>query len=557
MTRKEIKKVIDPIIEAISMINKAFHKKITPLLNIIESLFEENATLKSDNQSLKNELNKIKGEQGQPEFKKSKEKAGNNHSSEKERKQRSAKKPRQPKKKKNANITIDRTVICKIDLDELPKDARLQEYKPRIIQDIKIVTDNVKFLRAVYYSPSENKTFIAPLPDAYTGQFGPGVRASTLFFVRECRMTQPILKRFFETFGIDIGSATISRFLTDNHELWHQEKEDILDAGLASSRYHGLDDTSSRVNGKSYYTHILCNDLYTAYFTLPRKDRLTILTMLCRGPLKHQFNQETYDRLVELGLPNKSLQTLQDRSISQEQLLSSEDCHQLLESVFPNLKKQSMYKKYILEASAITYYKSLPRAIDILMTDDAPQFNLLTEQHALCWIHELRHYKKLHPLLDSHQNHLDHFLNQAWDLYQKLLDHKSQPNSTPSSEIENEFDVLFSTQTGYQKMDKRIALTRQKKKALLLALTFPCIPLHNNASELGARSEARYRDIHLQTKNDKGTQAKDTFSTIMQTARKLCVNRYHYLYDRISGTLQMPSLAELIAQKSQTVPDTS
>jgi hypothetical protein len=81
-------------------------------------------------------------------------------------------------------------------------------------------------------------------------------------------------------------------------------------------------------------------------------------------------------------------------------------------------------------------------------------------------------------------------------------------------------------------------------------LKYPQIPLHNNASELGARKQARYRDISLHTQNLKGTQSKDTFMTITETAKKLCVNTFNYIYDRICGICEMPSLAELIALKA-------
>jgi hypothetical protein len=74
--------------------------------------------------------------------------------------------------------------------------------------------------------------------------------------------------------------------------------------------------------------------------------------------------------------------------------------------------------------------------------------------------------------------------------------------------------------------------------------------LHNNDSELGARVEKRRQDVSLQTKSDEGTKAKDSFLTITQTAKKLGVNAYKYIYDRISKTFSMPSLADLILQKS-------
>ena len=47
-----------------------------------------------------------------------------------------------------------------------------------------------------------------------------------------------------------------------------------------------------------------------------------------------------------------------------------------------------------------------------------------------------------------------------------------------------------------------------------------------------------------------GTQAKDTMMTIVQTARKLRVSTYNYLYDRISRANTMPSLSDLIRRRS-------
>tara|TARA_B110000503_G_scaffold64772_1_gene101965 strand:- start:415 stop:654 length:240 start_codon:yes stop_codon:yes gene_type:complete len=38
----------------------------------------------------------------------------------------------------------------------------------------------------------------------------------------------------------------------------------------------------------------------------------------------------------------------------------------------------------------------------------------------------------------------------------------------------------------------------------------------------------------LSCSKENGTKTKDTFTTIVQTTRKLGVNIYHYIYDRIS-----------------------
>ena len=93
---------------------------------------------------------------------------------------------------------------------------------------------------------------------------------------------------------------------------------------------------------------------------------------------------------------------------------------------------------------------------------------------------------------------------------------------------------------------------------MLLVLDYPHIELHNNSAELGARAQARKRDVSLQTKTQTGAEAKDAFMTIVQTAKKLSVNILDYMKDRFSQAYAMPSLADLIRQRThQRISDTS
>ncbi|PAV11006.1 hypothetical protein ASJ81_11620 [Methanosarcina spelaei] len=109
---------------------------------------------------------------------------------------------------------------------------------------------------------------------------------------------------------------------------------------------------------------------------------------------------------------------------------------------------------------------------------------------------------------------------------------------------------MFSTKTGYEQLDERIAKTKENKEHLLKVLILPEIPLHNNAAELAARAKVRKRDVSLQTITEEGTKANDTFMTIVQTAKKLDVSAYQYICDRVSSIFEMPSLAQLIREKS-------
>ncbi len=184
--------------------------------------------------------------------------------------------------------------------------------------------------------------------------------------------------------------------------------------------------------------------------------------------------------------------------------------------------------------------------VQLLICDDAPQFKIITQLLALCWIHDARHYKKLNPYILSNCNLLESFMDIYWDFYSQLLDYQQQPSIEKKIRLINNFDEIFSTHTGFDALDERIAKTKAKKESLLIVLDHPEIPLHNNPAELGARKRVRKRVISYGTRSDDGTKAWDTFMTISATAKKLGVNFYNYIYDRILGAYEMLSLAKEI-----------
>jgi len=552
MSLADIKKTLEKLtvdIDAIADPHVAAVQRT--LFGLVEVLVEVNATQAKTIQQLKDEVNRLKGEQGKPNIRKQKTGAdatNPKHSSEADRKRRGNQKPRAKKTKKKKTIKIDRRVDCDVDKDSLPPDAKFKGYETRVVQDLKIITDNVEFRVAVYYSKSLKKTFIGKLPDGYKGEFGPGLRSLVITLYRDSGMTEPAVARFFKTFGIQIAKSTISRMITEDHDLFHREKEEIIDAGLKASTYQHVDDTGCRVNGKNNYTHILCNPYFTGFFTRPKKDRLTLLAILCRSELKFKFNESTYALMSEFGL--SALRLAELKKVILSEILSSEQLDSHLAKLFPNPKKHATNRRVIRESAAIIYYQSSEYAIKHLLCDDAPQFNKIAKYKSLCWVHEGRHYKKLAPFVCHHQIILDDFIEKFWDYYGALLKYKQSPSNEIAKKLSREFDVLFSTKTGYAALDERITRTLSKKRALLLPLAFPFLPLHNNPAELGARAQARMRDINLQTITENGTKTKDTFATIVQTSRKHSVNFYNYVYDRVTKKFEMPSLANLIADAS-------
>ena len=208
------------------------------------------------------------------------------------------------------------------------------------------------------------------------------------------------------------------------------------------------------------------------------------------------------------------------------------------------------YLEQLREAAALASYHTRPDHVRILVSDDAKQFRHLADELALCWIHEGRHYKTLAPIVPHHQQQLADFLKRYWDYYGELQQYREAPSVMEAERLRADFDRLFGTPTGYTELDRRIAKTRNKKGTLLTVLSHPETPLHNNSAELDERVAARRRDVSLHSHDAKGADEMDTFTTIVRTAKKLLVNGYEYLQDRISGDLRMPSLAHLILARS-------
>ena len=519
---------------------------VETLLNLIEELYQKVEKLEKENQLLKDENNRLKGEQGKPDIKAKKKRNKNqNYSSEKERKITQTR----GKNSKNKNIKIDREEILDYDEEELPDDIIFKGYEEVIIQDIKLVTDNIKFRKKKYYSPSTKKTYLSKLPPGYEGQFGPGIKSLVISLYYGGNMTQKKVSEFLSNLGISISTGQISNILIKNQNGFSQEQKEVYDAGLASTPWQHFDQTAARVGGENQTTNVICNPLYSSYLTTEKKDRLNVIkSLIPHHSLKFIFNEESAQLLASFGLPTKWQNAVQ--KLPQKRVLNEEQINNLLEEHLTGIGK--LQRNRIKEASAIAYYhqqNDYP-IIKTLICDDAPQFKLLTEELSLCWVHEGRHYKKLNPLIGYHQKILTKFLDDFWDYYRKLLKYRESPNEEMARKLKSEFELIFSGVSGYQELDLRKELTRGKMKELLLVLEHPELPLHNNPAELAARTMVRRRHISYGTQTELGTKAWDTFMSLVDTTRKLGISFFEYVADRISEVRKIPPLATIIEEKS-------
>src|SRR2546426_624866 len=515
------------------------------LMNLVEKLSAKVQEQAEEIQRQRDEINRLKGEQGKPKIKANK--PAPDLSSEKERRESKS----HPKAKKQAEIRIDRVEVLQVDHERLPQDVEFKGYEEVIIQDIDFRTENIQFRKEKYYSPSHQQTYLAELPAGYQGQFGPGVRAWVLALYYAGGMSEPKILELLHTVGMQISAGQLSHFLIKGQEQFHTESAAVVRAGLASSPWHHLDSTATRVNGQNEHCHVLCNPLYTAYCTLPAKDRISLVRVLQGGAdPTFRLNELALTLLKQVGVAKmwcKKLTTL----LPQEQEWTETQLDGWLDEHLPKLGAQ--LRKLIKDGLAIAAYRTQTvwPVVELLDCDDAPQFNWLTIELALCWIHEFRHYKKLTPHVPYHRQVLESFKEGFWKLYRWLLAYQQNPNQKDADSLQGEFEQLFEQTTGYQELDERLALTLAKKEPLLMVLSHPEILLHNNPAELGARQRVRKRDVSLQARTREGVGAWDTFQTLVATAKKLGVNLFHYLHDRIVGANALPSFATLIQERAQ------
>ncbi len=515
---------------------------IARLLNVVEELSADLAAVKAENQRLRDEVARLRGEQPKPRILPSK-RAKQDQSSERERRET----PKTwCKRAKLPALHIDRVEVRQLDRSTLPADAVLKDYQEHTVQDLVLRTETVLFRRERYEAASTGKTYTAPLPPGYGGEFGPHLQASAVYLYYEANVSQPLLHRLFTSLGLQISRGYLGRLLTEQ-PAFAAEAQAIGQAGLASSPYAHLDVTPTRVAGVEQQCHVLGGPVYVSYHTTLRKDRLAAIKTLQLGaPCQFQFNGFAWASLEQASVPAAVRRRLQ--ALGGEQVWSEEDWHTLLDQQFPRLGER--LRDRLWDAAAIGYYRA-QQAVPVVQTlvcDDAPPFKGITEDLSLCWVHEGRHYKKLSPVVPAHQHALASFRQRFWAYYRELRAYQQAPTLTEATRLDAAFATLFATQTGYAALDDRIAKTAAKKHPLLRVLDKPSLALTNNPAELGARRRVRKRDVSFGARSQTGIKAWDTFHTIIGTAHLLGVNVLHYLQDRFSGAYQLPALADLIRQ---------
>ena len=429
----------------------------------------------------------------------------------------------------------------------LPEGATFKGFEPYVVQDLLIQSDNTRYLRGRYELP-EGGSVLAPLPAGVPpvegGHFGANLVAYVLDQYHQAQVTEPLLLEQLWEYGIDISAGQLHGILTANKDLFHQEKAEVLAAGLAVSSYIGTDDTGARHQGHNGYCTVIGNDLFAYFESSDSKSRLNFLQVLHGPERDYAINETTlaYWERQKLPAAVRAQLTQGPQAFAGEEAWTA----RLAALAITDERHVRIATEGALLGGLIARGVS-PELV--VLSDGAPQFVILV--HAACWIHAERPLAKRVPHNEEHRAAIAQVRSQIWELYQDLKAYREQPQEARRPVLEARFDTLVGQRTGYPSIDGVLKEMRDHKADLLRVLERPEVPLHNNAEESDIREYVKRRKISGGTRSSAGRRCRDTFASLKKTCRKLGVRFWEYLQDRVRGLGQLPRLADLIRQQAQ------
>src|ERR1035437_2282920 len=368
------------------------------LLNAVETLMERLADSDQRNRQLQDEINKLKGGNGRPVIKGSK-KMNTDISS--KGKEKGTKNSHPDKETEVKIVAIDTEVKVEMEASSLPADAVFKGYSAYIQQDVCLKRNNKRFLLATYYSASENKSYQAALPPGeVSGHFGSGIRSLTNILYHYGNVTESALGGLLEGFGIQISAGSISNLLKAQHDWAVEEQTAVLKAALEQSAPTQMDCTGNRQKGVSKTSHIIAAAFFSVFYTLKGKSRIDCLSALQGNPGSAMGLQWYKDMGIDLrsaGVSqpdcNNIMELLKENGT---EVLTIDVLEQLLKCKAPAICEKKRIVHILTETMALYYYRQqkdfLP--VEVLLTDDAPEYGKIGLFHALCWVHDARYPNK-------------------------------------------------------------------------------------------------------------------------------------------------------------------
>jgi Transposase IS66 family len=451
------------------------------------------------------------------------------------------KRPGSHKRSKTAQLAVTtETVIPVVDK---PPGSIFKGYEDFVVQELTIEPRVIRYRRERWLTP-DGRTVIALLPPEVIpgSHFGPTLIGFIVYQYHHQHVTQPLLWEQLDQLGIDISMGQLSRMLTEHNDSFHQEKEQLLPAALKVSPYVQADDTGARHKGRNGYCTQIGNDLFASFESTNSKSRINFLEILRRPHTDYVINEIAERYWKEQKLAADVVEKLCQ---GPRQFGEAVQWHARLKELGITAERHvQVASEGSLLGSLIAHGVSTELGI---VSDGAGQFDVLV--HIACWIHAERPLTRMVPYSDEHRAAIEKVRQRIWEFYQDLKAYRLEPKEAQRPVLEARFDELCANRTNFPSIDAVLKGMNGKRADLLRVLERPEVPLHNNLSEGHMRDYVKKRKISGSTRSESGRRARDTFASLKKTCRRLGVNFWEYLQDRLRRREQIPPLADLIRRK--------
>lgn len=509
----------------------------------IEHLLEENEQLRTEIRHLKKHKSKPKIRPNVPDDKNDQEGTCSDASDADQSSGNSAppksKRPRsqQPGETAAPPLVADSEELLKISNPE--EGWRFKGYADFYHTELNFQFVTTLFRREYYQTPDGIVT--APLPEHIKGRFGDNLKSHLLNFYHSCSTTQPLLLDWLHDHGCPISEGSLNNILTKNHDVFHQEKEEILEAGLACSDYLQVDDTGARHQGKNGYCLFVGNPYFSYFLSSDSKSRINFLSCLQGRQSLYLLNEVATDYMKQVKMSEKWVTAL---SVSGEQSFSSkEEWESFLDELDCTAPQQRRWATEGALKAALKKNHCLENMI--IHSDGARQFDTVFK-HGLCWYHAGRPLDKLIPANDLERAARNWIQDQYWRLYDDIEAYQKNPTDGEKQRLYQGFDDWVRTQVDYPDLQKVLSQLMVVREELLLVLEHPWLPLHNNLSERQIREYVKRRKVSGGTRSEDGRACRDTFASLKKSCKQHGLSFARYLKDRLSGANLVPRLYGLI-----------
>lgn len=451
------------------------------------------------------------------------------------------KRPGSHKRSKTAQLAVTTETV--IPVADKPPGSTFKGYEDFVVQELAIEPRVIRYCRERWLTP-DGRTVIAPLPPEVIpgSHFGPTLIGFIVYQYHHQHVTQPLLWEQLDQLGIDISMGQLSRMLTVHNDSFHQEKAQLLPAALEVSPYVQVDDTGARHKGRNGYCTQIGNDLFASFESTNSKSRINFLEILRRPHTDYVINEIAERYWKEQKLAADVVEKLCQ---GPRQFGEAVQWHARLKELGITAER---HVQIATEGSLLGSLIARGVSTELgIVSDGAGQFDVLV--HIACWIHAERPLTRMVPYSDEHRAAIEKVRQRIWEFYQDLKAYRLEPKEALRPVLEARFDEFCANRTNFPSIDAVLKGMNGKRADLLRVLQRPEVPLHNNLSEGHMRDYVKKRKISGSTRSESGRRARDTFASLKKTCRRLGVNFWEYLQDRLRRREQIPPLADLIRRK--------